>query len=1245
MPRRVLIAVAALLLGAIALSASATWYLAYTEAGLRFVAHHVPEKIGRVELEIGAVHGTIAHGFAVERFRLRQQRVHLNIENIEARLDLLPLLWQTIHVREARAGHALIEVKRRTTPPPKYEPRFLPRMLTIAVDRARIGRGVLVAPNGRRFDVTDVASAGVVRHKTLQLRDATLEYGPLEAHAAGLLRAADPMQLRGQITLVFRSPGQPEWRAAATVAGDLDELGVKGALEAPFHVDVAGAAHELTGELRWRAAAAVRDFSLDPWGGGEALGRVSGTLDVSGDLQGFEARGPLTPAGLGAGVFDVAFEGAFAERTVTARRIEVVHRASRSQLDGEGTIAIVEDGPHLDLRGTWHDFRWPLTEAPPAFEAREGRYTLRGLLPYDYTLEGVLELPQLPQAVPFFARGTLATDHTVVAEATATVFDGRASFTGEAAWSPEERWTFAGAVAGFDPSHMRRDLPGSLGFGFEAGGLGFGAESSLEVAIERLHGRLRGMQVSGSGRMAQDAGSEAWRFERVRLAIGRTRIALDGTLGAVRDLRFTVDAEDLGLLAPESRGTLRAKGTIGGSAQRPLIVLDASGSGVQHRDLALDTFRADVEFDGRAGGTVHADIDAKGFVAAGRRIEGIALDLEGTAETHRVALAARSGDLILETEGRGRFAEGRWDLAIAKLALHDDRLVALHNEQPFGIAIAADLQRLEPVCLRDERARVCAEGESRAGVWSATLSAAAVPLQTLTAGLTQAVTYDGLLDAAAQLSGAEGKPWTGTLRVGLTQAQLAHRRRSGRVDLVTLGSGAMTVNADADTIVAALELDARETGSIRGELSATRTAVAWRDYPLRGTLRVETDELGLVGLYVPEIDRAAGNLAVDVVTGGTLGSPLVSGVLKLRDAELDLYQVNLALRDLDASARLLDNTFVLEASGRAGEGRLGVTGTLRWIEGVPDGEIHFSGESLRVVDVPEARIDASPALDFKVLGRRIDVTGSVRIPEARIVPADLTNAVLPSGDESIVGVERPDPAQSFRISSNIMMTLGERVSIDTFGLKGRITGSVAVRTDTVNETSRGRGELKIEEGEYTALGRRLDIQRGRLLFTGGLLTNPGVDIRAAKQFPDVVAGVNVRGTLQQPRLTFFSEPPIPQSQIVSLILAGGSLEAAQNDPTRGATRSELLSQGGAILAAQLGSRIGLEEVSIESTLDNETALVLGKYLSPRLYVSYGISLTESINTFKARYTLGDRWTLKTESGREQNAELVYTIEK
>jgi translocation and assembly module TamB len=97
--------------------------------------------------------------------------------------------------------------------------------------------------------------------------------------------------------------------------------------------------------------------------------------------------------------------------------------------------------------------------------------------------------------------------------------------------------------------------------------------------------------------------------------------------------------------------------------------------------------------------------------------------------------------------------------------------------------------------------------------------------------------------------------------------------------------------------------------------------------------------------------------------------------------------------------------------------------------------------------------------------------------------------------------------------------------------------------------------------------------------------------------------------------------------------------------TRGGANSELLAQGGAILAQQLSSRFNIAEVGMESDLNNDTSVVLGKYLAPRLYVSYGISLTQSLQTVKVRYTLGDHWTIKTEFGQVGGADLVYTIDK
>jgi translocation and assembly module TamB len=241
----------------------------------------------------------------------------------------------------------------------------------------------------------------------------------------------------------------------------------------------------------------------------------------------------------------------------------------------------------------------------------------------------------------------------------------------------------------------------------------------------------------------------------------------------------------------------------------------------------------------------------------------------------------------------------------------------------------------------------------------------------------------------------------------------------------------------------------------------------------------------------------------------------------------------------------------------------------------------------------------------------------------------------------------------FRVTTDITMTLGDKVTINTYGLTGHVTGSITEKS-LPGEPTRATGELQVKDGQYMALARKLDIERGRLIYSGGLLVDPAVDIRAVKEFPDVKAGVNVRGTLREPRLTFFSEPSVPQSQIVSLLLAGGTFESAQSSDRAGTTgaRQEVAGQAAALVASQLGNKLGIPDISVESDYDRRlgdnqigTSLVLGKYLSPRLYVSWGVSLTEAINTFKMRYTIDDHWTVKTEAGKDRSADLVYTIEK
>ena len=199
-----------------------------------------------------------------------------------------------------------------------------------------------------------------------------------------------------------------------------------------------------------------------------------------------------------------------------------------------------------------------------------------------------------------------------------------------------------------------------------------------------------------------------------------------------------------------------------------------------------------------------------------------------------------------------------------------------------------------------------------------------------------------------------------------------------------------------------------------------------------------------------------------------------------------------------------------------------------------------------------------------------------------------------------------------------------------------------------HETAVATGELQVHEGEYRAYTRELKVERGRLLFTGGPATDPGVDLRASRKLGTNTVGVIVRGRLRQPQLTLFSEPPLPQAQIASLLIVGQSLDNLQGEDsdTLQSGQAEPRAAGRRPARRPARAPVGLDDVGIAQGIgDAGAALVIGKFLSPRLYVSYGISLVDEINTLKLRYTIGDRWVISTEAGDESAVDIEYRIDK
>jgi translocation and assembly module TamB len=226
--------------------------------------------------------------------------------------------------------------------------------------------------------------------------------------------------------------------------------------------------------------------------------------------------------------------------------------------------------------------------------------------------------------------------------------------------------------------------------------------------------------------------------------------------------------------------------------------------------------------------------------------------------------------------------------------------------------------------------------------------------------------------------------------------------------------------------------------------------------------------------------------------------------------------------------------------------------------------------------------------------------------------------------------------------------LGDDVKVAGYGFDGKVHGQLAVHVRP-GHTATGRGAVQVS-GTYQAYGQNLTIERGRLMFAGTRLDNPGLDIRAVRELraQDVTVGIAIRGTAQQPVLTVFSDPAMEQAEALSYLVTGRPLNAlsgGESDALNTAAQA-LGGLAGNRLAKSIGSRLGLEAGVASSEALGGSAFTAGKYLSPRLFISYGVGLFTPGQVITLRYTLNRFLQFEAENATTgTRASLNYRIEK
>jgi autotransporter translocation and assembly factor TamB len=428
--------------------------------------------------------------------------------------------------------------------------------------------------------------------------------------------------------------------------------------------------------------------------------------------------------------------------------------------------------------------------------------------------------------------------------------------------------------------------------------------------------------------------------------------------------------------------------------------------------------------------------------------------------------------------------------------------------------------------------------------------------------------------------------------------------------------------AEVDLIVDGL--DQSELLAISGRIDLPRLTsrqVDPKEQPVDGSLEVRMDDLSVIEAFLIDISDARGGFLLTTRVGGTLAELTVDGEARVSDGYALIPTLGLELTDIQFSAAGRPNGNVeVDGQVRSGEGTLTLTGrSERYPSAETPSVFQVRGERFLLMDIPEVNLLANPSLDLAFDGTSARLTGNITIPRGRLGFPELPpSAVTPSEDVIIVGdtaVVREPPVP---FGADITVTLGDDVFFNGFGFASNLVGNVRIQQEP-----------------------RLP---GRLLFAGPI-DEPAVEARAFVRASDgTEAGFRIGGTVQDLDVTTYSVPPKSDSDVMAYILFGRPMN--QTSGSEGSQASNYAAVLGAnMLAMSLAPSLGLDEARIDTgSSQNKAQFVVGKYLSPRLFVGYGVGIYEPISTLRLRYLLTARWSIEAITGDQQSTDLLWRIE-
>jgi translocation and assembly module TamB len=891
--------------------------------------------------------------------------------------------------------------------------------------------------------------------------------------------------------------------------------------------------------------------------------------------------------------------------------------------------------PRLELETRWKKVQLPLLQE--SFVS-QGQIKVAGWLDgYSLSGGGNLESAALPP-VAFRLSGGGDRDGFQLAELEADLLQGRLRAGGHLTWLPSPEWDLQLAADGLNPAEHWPDWSGNLGL--RARWSGRNAAGRWQTRIDPLSftGSLRGLSVIGGGTL--DFDGKTWRSDGVRLALGQNTLKLHGSFNDRINVQWRIDAPRIGEFIPGA-GQLHTHGRVSGKISSPIVDAELQAGGLQAGVHKLESLNATMR--STAAGRYELRADAKDVLVQGIPLRRLTINGRGTVADHELEIAVEHEHIQAELAAAGAYRNERWRGLLHRADWRPEFTALWSLREPVKIDAGEQLV-IDEACWSSADAVLCAScrwnpdtGFDGAGRLDK------IPLALLRPWLPRASAVTGSTSGSFAVNGA-ANDLDAELVLSTRDASVEIRHSDSDIERYPFALTRFSGKLRQNLLSLTMEATSGSTDSVYAE-----AAVNLQNRAIDGHIKANFSNLFLLEVATPRLRDVRGELDADLRIAGTLDQPLPAGEVGLRLASAIIPDLGLKIENAAVRVYAEDpGRLRIGARARSGPGHVEYKGYLAYTGGGWSLTGDLDGRDFQLLQLPQIEARVSPELRIIADTRRVAVNGRIVVGQAAVNIKTLPAAAISVSDDAvIVGREHTGNGNGTPpFVGRVEVVLSETVAFRAAGLDAGLRGQLVLAKEA-GRPVQASGDLTVEKGVYRGHGQRLQIERGRLLFQGPY-DNPGLDILAVRETPTVKASLHIGGTLKRPRSRIFSEPPLPDSEIMAILITGKPLAGA-SQADAGALLNAVAALGlerGEAITDEIAAAFGLDVLAINTASDvTQSSLTMGKYLTPRLLVNYVVGLFNETSRVEMNYKLTESLRLEAISGESNSLDLIYSIEK